>query len=150
MKEDAMSLKDLYLETMRLSDAREHDAFLDRFTDDVVWIVPGARLAGKAEVAEWLRPFWSAFSSYRHDITRVVEVGDTLVAEGTFIGVHDGPMPTPMGELPPTDREIRFDFAMLATGDVASERASAVRIYFDQLEFLGQVGALPAPGAAAA
>jgi predicted ester cyclase len=145
-----MSLKDLYLETLRLSDAREHEAFLDRFTDDVSWIVPGAQLTGRAEVAGWLRPFWSAFSSYRHEITRVVEAGDTVVAEGTFVGVHDGPMPTPMGELPPTNREVRFDFAMIAAGDPAAARASSVRIYFDQLEFLAQVGALPSPDVAAA
>lgn len=144
-----MSLKDQYLETLRLSDAREHDAFLDRFTDDVVWIVPGAQLTGKTAVADWLRPFWSAFSSYRHEIARVLELDDTVIAEGTFVGVHDGPMPTPMGELPATNREVRFDFAMVATGDPAAGRASMVRIYFDQLEFLGQVGALPQPDAAA-
>lgn len=145
-----MSLKDLYLETLRLSDAREHDAFLGRFTDDVAWIVPGAQLSGKAEVAEWLRPFWSAFSSYRHEITRLVEVDDTVIAEGTFIGVHDGPMPTPMGELAPTNREVRFDFVMIAAGDPVAELASSVRLYFDQLEFLGQVGPLPQPDVAAA
>jgi predicted ester cyclase len=145
-----MCLKDLYLETIRLSDAREHEAFLGRFTDDVTWHVPGAQLRGRSQVAEWLTPFWSAFSSYRHEIDTLLESGGTVVAEGTFVGVHDGPLPTPSGELPPSGREIRFDFAMVARGDPVVAKASSVRIYFDQLELLGQLGVLPQPETAAA
>ena len=56
-----MSLKELYLEAMRRTDAREHEAFLALQADDAVWQVPGMTARGKAEVRAWLEPFWQAF-----------------------------------------------------------------------------------------
>jgi hypothetical protein len=140
-----MSLKDLYMETMELADARQLDGFLDRFTPDCAWKVPGAELHGREELAGWLAPFWAGFSTFRHEIHALAEDGDTVVGEGTWIGVHDGPLPTPSGDLPPSGREVRFDFAMIARGDVAVGKASSVHIYYDQLDFLGQLGALAQP-----
>ena len=54
----------------------------------------------------------------------------------------------PDGEVPPTGRTISFRFAIAATRDPNGEQAKSVRLYFDQLEFLGQLGVLP-EGAAA-
>jgi ketosteroid isomerase-like protein len=145
-----MSLTDLYRETMDHADARERDEFLDHFREDVTWKVPGAELRGREEVWAWVEPFWGAFSSFRHELHRVVEADGTVVGEGTFVGLNDGPLVTPGGTMPPTGREIRFDFAMIATGDAAEGKAASVHIYFDQLEFLGQLGVVPVPEPAAA
>jgi hypothetical protein len=118
--------------------------------DDAVWQVPGATLRGKDELRGWLQPFWQAFSTSRHELARVYEVGpDCVMAEGVFTGAHDGPLPMPDGtELPPTGKTVAFRFAMSITREPGAEVANAVDVYFDQLEFLGQLGLLPAPAAA--
>jgi predicted ester cyclase len=142
-----MTAKELYLEAMRRSDAGEHDAFLDLQADDATWSVPNGEFVGKDAVREWLTVFWRGFSSYRHDISFVEELGGTVVAEGIWAGTHDGPLVTPEGELPPTGRTVSFRWAMLATIDVEAQIIRSARIYFDQMGFLGQLGLLPAAAA---
>jgi hypothetical protein len=145
-----MSFKELYIEAMRRTDAREHEGFLALQADDAVWQVPGATLHGKDEFRGWLQPFWLAFTTSRHDLPHVYEVGpDRVMAEGAFTGTHDGPLPMPDGtELPPTGKTIAFRFAMSIEREPGAEVAKAVNIYFDQLEFLGQLGLIPTPAAA--
>jgi ketosteroid isomerase-like protein len=143
------NVTDMYLEAMRRTDARDIEGFLAMQADDAEWRVPGAELHGKEELRAWLEPFVKGFSSYRHDIERVVENGNTVWAEGTFNGVNDGPLMTPDGgEAPPTGRPVRFRFGMSVTGDLDAGLASEVHIYFDQLEFLSQLGLIPEPAPA--
>jgi predicted ester cyclase len=143
-----MTAKDFYLEAMRRNDGGDHEGFLALQADDAEWIVPGATLSGKEEIRGWLEPFWQAFSSFRHDHTRIIEAGDTVVAEGTWTGTHDGPLATPEGEVPPTGREVSFGFIVIVDGDLDAGVARKVHVSFDQLEFLGQLGLIPAPAAA--
>jgi ketosteroid isomerase-like protein len=145
-----MSVTELYLEAMRRTDARDHAGFLAMHADDAVWQVGGATLRGRDEIRGWLQPFWQAFTTSRHVLEHVYEVEpDRVMAEGTFTGTHDGPLPMPDGtELPPTGKAIAFRFAMSVERDPGAEVMRAVSIYFDQLDFLGQLGLLPAPAAA--
>ena len=142
-----MTPKEMFLEAMRRNDAGDHEAFLAMQADDAVWRVPGAELHGKEELRGWLHPFWQGFSSYRHEFSRVVEAGDDVVwAEGTFSGVNDGPLVMPDGgEAPPTGRPVSFRFGMSIVGDYEAEQAKEINIYFDQLEFLAQLGLVPEP-----
>jgi hypothetical protein len=56
--------------------------------------------------------------------------------------------PTPQGEVPATGREVALRFAVVVRGDVELGQARSVHLYFDQLEFLGQLGLIPEPAAA--
>jgi ketosteroid isomerase-like protein len=143
-----MTGKGLLLEALRRSDAYDHDGFLALQADDTTWVVPGATLNGKDEVRAWLGAFWQAFGSYHHDVTAAAEVGDTAYGEGTWTGVHDGPLVTPDGEVPPTGNTVTFRWAIAVDVDTAAGVARSVRLYFDQLEFLGQLGLIPAGAAA--
>jgi ketosteroid isomerase-like protein len=143
-----MTAKEMYLEAMRLNDSGDHEGFLALQADDAEWHVPGAEIHGKEELRGWLQPFWQGFSSYRHDLDRVVENGNTVWAEGTWSGVNDGPLVTPDGEAPPTGRSVSFRFGMSVTGDLEAGLATSVNVYFDQLEFLTQLGLIPEPAPA--
>ena len=144
-----MTATEIFYEAMRRTDAGDQDGFLAMFADDCHWIVPGAEFHSREELRGWLAPFWQGFSTFRHDIHRAVaETDDTVFAEGTWTGTHDGTIPMPDGEVPPTGRTISFRFAIAATRDPNGEQAKSVNLYFDQLEFLGQLGVLP-EGAAA-
>jgi hypothetical protein len=67
------------------------------------------------------------------------ESGNTAIDEGYFVGTHTGPLPSPTGEsIPPTGKAVRVracDIATVENGVVTSHR-----FYFDQMEFLGQLG----------
>jgi hypothetical protein len=66
----------------------------------------------------------------------------TVVQEATFSGTHTGPLPTPDGgEIPATGRRLEADFVevfVVADGLIRSDR-----IYYDQLEFMVQLGLVP-------
>jgi predicted ester cyclase len=144
-----MTPKELYLEAMRRTDAQEYEGFMAMQADDAEWIVPGAELRGHEQILSFVQPFWKGFSQYRHDIAEVVESGNRVHAEGVWTGIHDGPLPTPDGsEVPPTGREVSFRFAMSLEIDPERQQATSVHIYFDQLEFLGQLGLVPEPAQA--
>ncbi|HET7171910.1 MAG TPA: nuclear transport factor 2 family protein [Gaiellales bacterium] len=144
-----MTAKELYFEAMRRTDSGDQEGFLALVADDGHWRVPGAELRGKEQLRQWITPFWQGFSSFRHDLERTAaESDDVVFGEGTWIGTNDGPLIMPDGELPPTGRTVSFRFAIAGTRSADGEHIASVHLYFDQLEFLGQLGVLPESAAA--
>jgi steroid delta-isomerase-like uncharacterized protein len=144
-----MTATEIFYEAMRRTDAGDQDGFLAMFADDCHWSVSGAEFHSREELRGWLAPFWQGFPTFRHDIHRAIADGDdAAVAEGTWTGEHSGTLAMPDGELPPTGRTISFRFAIAVSRRPGEERVSSVHLYFDQLEFLGQLGVLPESAAA--
>jgi predicted ester cyclase len=146
-----MTAKEVLLEAFRRTDAREHDAFIAMMAPDVTGSLPGSgELHGREQFRAAMQPFWQGFSEYRHELTRVLEGGDVAMAEGTWHGVHDGPLISPDGQqLPATGRSVTLRFALVGTRAPGTDSIASVDVYFDQIDFLGQLGVLPEPAAAA-
>jgi ketosteroid isomerase-like protein len=142
-----MTATELFREALRRTDAGDLEGFVALQAPDCTWVTPSGRISGHAEIQAWLGPWKAGFpDGYRHDLDHVAELDGTVYAEGVFHGVNAGPMETPEGVLPATGRPVAMRFAIhVAVGD---ELIAGVRLYFDQLEFLGQLGLLPAPAAA--
>lgn len=118
------------------------DAALERlYAADAVAETPDeGRLEGREAVLGWLRQFSEAFSDISFEMTTASEAGDTAIDEGYLSATHTGPMPGPEGEIAPTGKRVRLracDVATIRDGVVVSHR-----FYFDQLDFLGQLGVL--------
>jgi uncharacterized protein (TIGR02246 family) len=147
-----MTAKELAIEALRRSDAREEDAFIAMFAPDCEWIAPGAEARGRDQIRDYLQPFWQGFSRFHHDVSRIVDGGDDVaVVEGTWHGVNDGPLVTPEGQqMPATGRAVALRFMMVGTRDSDTELIASLHLYLDQIEFLGQLGLLPEPAAATA
>jgi ketosteroid isomerase-like protein len=145
-----MTMKELFVEAMRRTDAGDHEGFLAMQDDDASWTVPGAVLQGKEQLRPWLGLFWQGFTAYGHDLQRLYEDGpDRVICEGVWSGRNDGPLAMPDGsEVPPTGREASFRFAIVVSRRPGAQVADEVRLYFDQLEFLAQLGLVPDPAAA--
>ena len=145
-----MTVKELFVEAMRRTDAGDYEGFLAMQDDEATWTVPGARLEGKAQLRPWLELFWQGFSSFGHDLQHLYEDGeDRVICEGVWSGRNDGPLAMPDGShVPPTGREASFRFAIVVAREPGAEVAKDVRLYFDQLEFLAQLGLVPDPAAA--
>ena len=98
------------------------------------------RLEGRDAVLAWMRTFSTAFSDISFEMLATIEAGDTAIDEGYLSATHTGTMPGPQGEIAPTGRRIR-----VRECDVITVRDGAVvshRFYYDQLDFLGQLGLL--------
>jgi ketosteroid isomerase-like protein len=64
-----------------------------------------------------------------------------VAAEARFTATHTGPLASPGGDIPPTDKPVALDYVdvtRFAGGRIASEH-----VYFDQVAFLSQLGLLP-------
>jgi hypothetical protein len=69
---------------------------------------------------------------------------DMIVTEGYLIGTHTGTFRSRQGDVPASGNRVSLRYAsvrMVRDGKIAWEH-----LYFDQLEFLQQIGAIPSRG----
>lgn len=143
-----MTAKELFVEALRRSDAGEIDGFVAMHAPDCTWITPNGELHGHDELRAWLAPWLAGFPTQRrHHLERVVELDGVVYAEGAFRGVNEGDMETPEGVMPATGRPLDMRFAITVEVDAEAGQAGTVRLYYDQLGFLAQLGLLPEPAA---
>lgn len=133
--------------------ARRHDAAFNaqdaegrKATEaaNIETILPGGMtLRGPEQVLDVVRAFWEALPNGRIATDTEFASGDMVLSEGTLAGSHTGAFRTPQGEVPPSGNQVNLRFASvkrIQDGKIVSEH-----LYFDQLEFLQQIGATP-PG----
>jgi ketosteroid isomerase-like protein len=116
--------------------------------DAVAETPDGPRLQGAAAIADYLLTFKRAFPDASFESARKYEAGDTAIDEGYFVGTHTGVLSTPEGEVPPTGRNVRLRECDIL--EVANGVAVSHRFYYDQLDFVSQLGLMAAqsgPGA---
>jgi len=106
-------------------------------------VTPDAgEIRGREQIIDYLKQLSDAFPDGRYEAAYAHESGDTAIDEGYFVGTHTAPLRTPTGEeIPATGKQVRArscDVATVQNGLIASHR-----LYFDQMEFLGQLGLLP-------
>jgi steroid delta-isomerase-like uncharacterized protein len=120
---------------------------LDR--DDVVFEAPGdVKLVGPDATTEyamaWLRPFPDA----RITVHNSFVADDWSVQEFTFEGTHDETLVGPAGEIPATHRRLSGRGVQIIRAQ--DGKIADVRLYFDQVQVLTQLGVMPAAAAATA
>ncbi len=68
----------------------------------------------------------------------IVGDGDRAMGEATFTGTHDGPLHHPAGDVPATGRRLNADF--VAAYRTAGGKVKSIRVYFDTLDLMTQLG----------
>jgi ketosteroid isomerase-like protein len=127
----------------RITDAvthRDWDAVRSLYADDAVLETPDrGTVRGREEIVGYFRGFVEALDDADFEVAAKHEIGSLAIDEGWMSGTHSGPMPGPDGEtIEPTGRRIRVrecDLAEIKDGVVTSHH-----MYFDQLEFMEQLG----------
>ncbi|MFC8241179.1 ester cyclase [Streptomyces chartreusis] len=124
--------------------AGNSDAIAGLYAQDAVAVTPdGGELHGRDDIAAYWRQMTEAVPDGSYESVHAYEVGNTAIDEGVFTGKNTGPIQLPTGEtLPPTQKEIRIRGVDFATVD-DDGRIVDYRLYFDEMEFLGQLGLLP-------
>lgn len=113
------------------------------YAEDAVAYTPDeGEIRGRDNIVEYWRQMTEAVPEATFDSLHSYEVGDTAIDEGIFSGRNTGPLALPTGDsLPATGKEVRIRGVDLAT--VKDGRITEYRLYFDEMEFLGQLGLLP-------
>jgi uncharacterized protein (TIGR02246 family) len=130
--------------------AKDAKAVAECYAEDAVAVTPDeGELEGRDRIADYLLQFASAFADLEYKYLQKHDAGNVAIDEGYITGTHTDPLPTPSGErIPPTGKQINIRSCDVAAieGDVITQH----RFYFDQMEFLGQLGLLQPEGASSA
>jgi steroid delta-isomerase-like uncharacterized protein len=124
--------------------AGDRDGWAKLYAEDVVYQAPGGqRISGLADLQE--KYFDALLTAAPDRMSRDVVLfadGEAVVEEARYVGTHTGPLRTPDGvEVPATGK--RFDFPFVGIFGFQGSKIRSIRIYYDQLELLGQLGLMP-------
>ena len=122
---------------------RDKETQVACYAADAVAFTPDeGQLVGPEAISNYLSQFGESFPDISYEYAQKYEAGDVAIDEGFVVGTNTGPLPLPSGESrPPTGKSIKVrscDIARVEGGLITTHH-----FYFDQLEFLGQLGLLP-------
>jgi steroid delta-isomerase-like uncharacterized protein len=121
--------------------AHDLDRFASVLAEDVVFRAPGGvHGVGRAACAGFFGSWFSAFPDAHVEVHAVHILDDVAVEEGTFTGTHRGVLHGAGGDLPPTGHSVSVDYIQVLR--FRDGRHVSFNLMFDQLELLGQLGAL--------
>lgn len=123
--------------------ARDKETQASCYAADAVAVTPDqGEITGQEAISNYLSQFGESFPDIGYDYLQKYEAGNVAIDEGYVTGTNTGPLPLPSGEsLPPTGKSIR-----VRSCDVAHVEGGLIKhhtFYFDQMEFMGQLGLLP-------
>jgi predicted ester cyclase len=139
-EEDAM--KQIVAEAMARMDSGDLEGFRELIDPAIVAVFPGAELHGLDEWSSFVQSYIDAFPGGLHELTDLESVGETVFAAGFWKATHTGTFVSPDGDIPPTGNRVELPFSALLV--VRDGRIVSIRNHFDRLEFMSQLGLVPA------
>jgi predicted ester cyclase len=131
--------KDVILK--HIAAVNDHDSSADPWAADAELVAPGGQASGRDDVISFLGVFSEAFLDIRLEIKQLLTDGPAAAAEGILTGTHDGVLHTPNGDVAPTGRAVELRWAAVYATD--GDTLKSEHLFFDQMDFLGQLGLLP-------
>jgi predicted ester cyclase len=136
------SIRDAYEQGIGFYNAGDVEGLVNLYPEDATRVTPFGTFEGRAAIHEAASRDKAAFPDRTMTVDVIVEQGDTLAAEWTFVGTHTGPLVMPDGtELPPTGRRIEFKGMELVQS--RDGKAAVHHQYWDNMAVAGQLGVLP-------
>jgi predicted ester cyclase len=133
------SARDVILKHIDAFNDRDSDA--DPWSADAEMIAPGAQVSGRDNVIGFIAVFQEAFPDLRLEVKQLLSDGSAAAAEGIMAGTHDGVLHTPDGDVAPTGRALALPWAAVYVTE--GDTLKSEHLFFDQMDFLGQLGLLP-------
>lgn len=123
--------------------ARDKETQAACYAPEAVAVTPEeGELVGPEAISNYLSQFGESFPDISYEYAKKYEAGNVAIDVGFVVGTNTGPLPLPTGEsLPPTGKTIRVRSCDIVT--VEDGLITRHEFYFDQMEFLGQLGLLP-------
>jgi predicted ester cyclase len=111
---------------------------------DIEGTAPGdIKLKGPQAIKEFNQIWLTAFPDARIETKSIYAQGNHVIVEGLFTGTHNGPLKTPMGDVPATGRKAKGEFVQIFEVDRGLVKKST--LLFDQVQLMTQLGMAPAP-----
>jgi steroid delta-isomerase-like uncharacterized protein len=118
---------------------RDLDAFVALASPDVrITASGGVELKGPEGMRQYYMLWRTACPDNAVTYHNIVGEAERAIGEGTFTGTHDGPLHSPAGDIPATRRRLNADF--VAAYRTAGGKVTSLRIYFDVLDLMTQLG----------
>ena len=113
---------------------------LDRapYAEDAETSDPTGKYKGKKQILDSLKVWKTAFPQGTAEVTNQIAQGDHVTSEVVYKATHIGPLVSPTGTIPATNKPI-----VLKTMLVSSFRDGLIqreRTYFDQADLMKQLG----------
>jgi steroid delta-isomerase-like uncharacterized protein len=119
------------------------------YAENVIFEAPGGvRLEGPEAATEFAMSFVRAFPDVRLTISNLFESQGWVAFEAEFEGAHQATLEGPGGVIPATNRRVTGKAAEILR--IEDGKVTQERLYFDQLEFLTQLGVMEQPQEASA
>ena len=128
--------------------AQDTERFRALLDSDVELDAPGGLCRGPDQVIAYFSAFWEAFPDLRLITTRLVEDGSTVLTDARSEGTHNGTLHTPGGDIPATGKRISLPYS--DHYEVEGDLIVSMKLIFDRVVLLEQLGAMPAPAPAPA
>jgi len=96
------------------------------------------RIQGRDNIIETWQGWAKAFPDSKATFVREIASGDTAILELVWKGVHSGPLQTPTGEIPATNKSIEMPACQVS--QVEGGKLKSISHYFDMLTMLTQIG----------
>ena len=104
-------------------------------------------IQGAGEIIEAWQGWAKAFPDSKATFVREFVSGDIAVLELVWKGIHTGPLETPTGIIPPSNKPIEMPACQVVR--VEGDKVKSASHYFDMLTMLTQIGATGAVKTAA-
>jgi len=124
--------------------AADRDGWAALYAEDVDYEAPGgARISGLADLKEkYFDALLTAAPDRGSSDVMLVADGDHVVEQARYTGTHTGTWRSPDGvEIPATGKKL--DFPFVGVFRVEDGKISSIRIYYDQIQVLAQLGLMP-------
>ena len=138
--------KELAERDVRAFNEQDMEAKLAISSPDLMFVVPGATMRGIEEASGFARSLWEAFPDGHIACREDVADGTRAALEGTFSATHVGTLRTPGGDIAATGARVELPCVLFYGVD--GGRIVSKHFYFDRVELLTQIGAMPAPAPA--
>jgi ketosteroid isomerase-like protein len=116
------------------------------YAADAVAVTPETgELHGREAIVAYFEQLVAAFPDGSYELVASYESGNVAIDEGYWVGTNTGPLVMPSGEeIPATGKQLRLRACDIATVD--GGMIISHRFYYDQVDFLGQLGLLSDTG----
>jgi steroid delta-isomerase-like uncharacterized protein len=135
--------KDLWTEIeTRFNNKHDLSGVASLLARDAVYTDPTGRYEGPGAIAAYWEGADEPFSDHRVETSRLIEEGDTVVAETTWWATNTGPLPMPDGsEIPATGKTV--ELPMVSVLAVRDGKVANWRDYYDNAVVMSQLGLTP-------
>ena len=129
---------------------RDIDAVMEFYAEDAELILPGSPpVKGKDAIRAAWQMYMTAFPDEHATEIRHLADGSTAITEWTIAQTHTGPLVMPTGEqLPPTGKAVKLTGVTIA--ELEGDKVKRQAFYWDNADFLQQLGLIPMPDLVAA